>query len=280
MPTLEVDKTAHFVSKCEPKTAVELRPAQELAPAGLPNDPEALIRFALEHKSGVEIIERLTALHDKRRAEMARQAFDDALAAFQAECPIIIKRKDGAKNMYKYAPLDHIVTQTKQLIQRHGFSFSITSEIEQGWVKAVCKIRHTAGHTEPTEFKCPIDGNEKNAMSTPQRYGAAMTFAKRYAFCNGFGILTADEDLDARPDKPKPQGPSTTAPDKASLKELARELWDVTKSVGGTERNWEARNRWMWDESVISDTESAPELTTDRFQAAIKAARAKLSKDA
>ena len=45
-------------------------------------------------------------------------------------------------------------------------------------------------------------------MSDPQKYGGASTYAKRYAFCNGFGILTADEDLDAKSSTPKPQGPA------------------------------------------------------------------------
>ena len=34
-------------------------------------------------------------------------------------------------------------------------------------------------------------------MSAPQKFASAMTFAKRYAFCNAFGILTSDEDVDA-----------------------------------------------------------------------------------
>ena len=36
-------------------------------------------------------------------------------------------------------------------------------------------------------------------MSQTQVEAAALTFAKRYAFCNAFGILTGDEDTDAKP---------------------------------------------------------------------------------
>ena len=35
-------------------------------------------------------------------------------------------------------------------------------------------------------------------MSQTQVEAAALTFAKRYAFCNAFGILTGDEDTDAK----------------------------------------------------------------------------------
>ena len=35
-------------------------------------------------------------------------------------------------------------------------------------------------------------------MTAQQMVGSARTFAMRYAFCNAFGILTGDEDTDAR----------------------------------------------------------------------------------
>jgi hypothetical protein len=35
-------------------------------------------------------------------------------------------------------------------------------------------------------------------MTDTQKYGARNTFAKRYAFMNALGILTGDEDTDAR----------------------------------------------------------------------------------
>ena len=34
-------------------------------------------------------------------------------------------------------------------------------------------------------------------MNAPQQTAATMTYAKRYAFCNAFGIMTGDEDTDA-----------------------------------------------------------------------------------
>jgi hypothetical protein len=35
--------------------------------------------------------------------------------------------------------------------------------------------------------------------SANQDYASALTFAKRYAFCNAFGIMTGDADTDAVP---------------------------------------------------------------------------------
>ena len=44
-------------------------------------------------------------------------------------------------------------------------------------------------------FKVPID--KEGYMNAPQKFASALTFAKRYAFCNAFGILTGDEDDDS-----------------------------------------------------------------------------------
>ena len=249
-----------------------LAPSKEAltAPA---KDPESILRFAIEHGASVETIERIMAVRRELKAEQAKAEFDMAMASFQSKCPVIIKSKAGAKNYYRYAPLDDIVQQVRGLIKEHGFSYKITTDIDTGWVKAVCTVTHAAGHSETSEFKVPIDSKE-NAMSDPQRYAGAMTFAKRYAVCNSFGILTADEDTDAAA-KPKPAGPSTVA-SAPSVKDLARELWKLLEPVRGKEMNWNAANQFLWDEGIIDDTEAAPDFTADRFKLVITKTKAKL----
>jgi hypothetical protein len=63
-------------------------------------------------------------------------------------------------------------------------------------VKVTCIAKHKYGHTEPSSVEVPL-GNKTDIMSQTQVVAAALTFAKRYAFCNAFGILTGDEDTDA-----------------------------------------------------------------------------------
>lgn len=224
---------------------------------------EALLEKAIDAKSAVEVLERLQAMRREVRAEQSKEAFDRAMADFQSECPIIEKKKAGARNAYRFAPLDAIVLQVRELIRKHGFSFTMSSEVSEGWVKALCKVTHESGHSEVSEFKAPVD--DKNPMMTnPQRYGGSMTFAKRYAFCNAFGILTADEDIDGQ-DKTKVQGPSSKQPGEKTLKELCTELWNVTKSIGGTERVWDMRNAWLLENGLLGDTEEFPhQITKER----------------
>ena len=63
-------------------------------------------------------------------AEAAEAAYRESLADFQRVCPIIEKRKviptkSRRRQMYRYAPLDHIVPQVRKLLADHGFSPTI-----------------------------------------------------------------------------------------------------------------------------------------------------------
>ncbi len=162
---------------------------------------EAMITLAIERGATVETIERLMAVRREVRAEQAKEGFDRALAAFQAECPTIRKtskvmNKDGRNVRYQYAPLDAIIFQVKELLQKHGFSYTVNAQALAGSVKAVCKLTHAYGHSESSEFEVPID---KDAYMNPaQQVASALTFAKRYAFCNAAGIMTGDADDDSQ----------------------------------------------------------------------------------
>jgi len=157
----------------------------------------------------VETIEKLMNLQDRWEVKKAKKEYDEAMAKFQCDCPIIKKTKpvkDRTKTIiYNYAPLDSIVAQTKHLIAKHGLSYSIQTEIVgvngETKIMATVKVSHTAGHTETSTFGVPVEhrlsSEGKSLMSAPQEFGSALTFAKRYAFCNAFGILTGDEDNDA-----------------------------------------------------------------------------------
>lgn len=184
---------------------------------------ETLIAQAIEKNVPVETMERLLAMRRELKAEYAKEAYNNAMADFQAECPIIKKDKPGGVTKsgvvaYWYAQLDSIVDQTKELIQKHGFSYMIRTETKEGKVKVACIVNHKLGHQESTDVEVPL-GSQTNVMSAPQVVASALTFAKRYAFCNAFGILTGDQDNDAQiPESPKPEKPHE------SLYEAAKRL--------------------------------------------------------
>lgn len=179
----------------ETAIVAQVAPKQELS-------VEAIIQSAITNNVPVETMERLLAMRRELKQEAAKEAYDTAMAAFQSECPTIVKTKEvftkNGQLAYKYAPIESIVQQVAPYLKKHGFSYSTTMELKENGVRVVCKITHEAGHSEESPMEVPF-GTQTQIMSNSQVAAAASTFAKRYAFCNAFGILTGDEDTDARP---------------------------------------------------------------------------------
>lgn len=176
----------------------------EQVPALPQSDVERFIMTAIEKNLPVETMEKLLSMRRDLRAEQGKAAFDEAMAGFQSTCPIISKDKKveftssrtGRKTSYAYAPLEVIISQVKDLLKTYGFSYSVTAEITpENWVSATCTAKHIMGHQESSSFRVPID--KEAFMNAQQQVAAALTYAKRYAFCNAFGIMTGDQDDDA-----------------------------------------------------------------------------------
>lgn len=179
--------------------------SKDLSLQEIPSNPqgsaEALIAQAISKGVPVATMERLLAMRKELRAEHSKDEFDKSMAGFQFDCPVIQKTKevktDSGKTAYKFAPIDSIITQVKPFLQKHGFSYKSNMEIIDNTIgtqiKVILVVTHSAGHSESTVMTVPL-GNKTNIMSQSQVVAAAQTFAKRYAFCNAFGILTSDED--------------------------------------------------------------------------------------
>lgn len=181
----------------------EIAPQTKMA-VGMPESTsiENMLVLAINKSVPVETMERLLAMRRELKQEAAKEAYDRAMAAFQAECPTIVKTKEVRTNSgglaYKYAPIESIVSQVQPFLKTHGFSYSTTMELKETGVRVICKVTHEQGHSEESPMEVPF-GTKTQMMSQSQVAAAASTFAKRYAFCNAFGILTGDEDTDAAP---------------------------------------------------------------------------------
>lgn len=174
---------------------------------------EKLLTQAVEAKVDVGTMEKLLAMRKELREEWAREQFFAALSELQSRLPILKKTKAVTNKdksiRYKYTPLEEIIKQTKDLIKEMGFSYVIDSEVKENSVKAICKVVHKFGHTETTSFEVPVD--KDSFMNAQQKFASALTYAKRYAFCNAFGILTADEDDDTNKTYPVEEMKKTMA---------------------------------------------------------------------
>ena len=160
---------------------------------------------AISHMHGqgasVEAIERFTALYERMTAKQAEQAFGEALAAFQSDCPPIRKNesakittKTGAQYGYAYASLDMIADTIRPMLAKHGFSYTWDMEESSGSIVCICTLRHKGGHTQRATFKAPMDTEAK--MSGAQKSAAALTYARRQSLVQALGLTTGDGDTD------------------------------------------------------------------------------------
>jgi len=207
------------------------------------NSIDMLISKAVENNVSIETMERLLSMRRELKAEQAKEAFDTDMALFQGECPTIKKTKAGGKTKggmvaYHYAPLESIVEQTKGLISKYGFSYAIKTDITETRVKATCISKHKMGHSESSDVDLPLT-TKTEIMSAPQQVAATITFAKRYAFCNAFGIMTGDDDTDAQEaprEQPKKQQKQTLEQTIQNIREIddPKYLEEIREKISGS----------------------------------------------
>src|SRR3990167_10830807 len=125
--------------------------------------PEVLISQGIEKGLSVDVMERLLAMRTAIKQERAKEESDKAMAAFQSECPPIKRTKSVKTNSgqiaYSYAPLESIVLQVKDLLKKHGFSYSTRMELKNDGVKVTCRAIHQSGHSEESPMEVPF-GNK------------------------------------------------------------------------------------------------------------------------
>ncbi|HSW61745.1 MAG TPA: ERF family protein [Dissulfurispiraceae bacterium] len=217
-------------------------------------DPQALIASAIDKGTPIEVMEKLLNMRDRIRAEQAEMAFREAMKNFQDECPVIKKKKkvlnkNSTTERYRYAPLEDILKQVRPLLSKHGFSYTFTTQQDGTSVTVTCRAHHEAGHTEESSFSVPA---EFEHMTKQQESGSALTYAKRYSFCNAFGIMTGDDDNDGNTGQtrdgdrePTPQEKLNALPDKIKDGMKANGITTVNKALAFCEAH-------KWNEETMN----------------------------
>lgn len=195
----------------------------------------ALMRLVERTDIDPERLEKFLDLQLKMEERQAEKAFNDALASFQGECPIIpksktvnFKSKTGNVTTYDYAPLDEIVHTASPILNRHGLSFSFDVRVENNLTTLYTIIRHRLGHQE--RYVYVFDTIHDDArMNSSQRRKSALTFAKRAGLENALGIVTQGEDDDARRAVDDPIGNETLEQVRRMMKDTDTKESDFLK---------------------------------------------------
>lgn len=140
-------------------------------------------------------LQQIFDIYQKIKEDKARLSFYFALSRLQSELPAIKKNKkaEGSDGeIYFYASYDDIFFEIQPYLQKYGFSLRFDTAYEEKAVVVYCVLTHEDGHFETASFKATV----QNTMDI-QKWGAALTYAKRYSLSLLLGLAT-EEDNDAQ----------------------------------------------------------------------------------
>lgn len=184
--------------------------------------PLALLQQAIDKGINTDDLTKLMDLHERHERNVAAAVYAEALANFQSKCPVIGKKRKATINSskgsysYQFAGYEDVMKQVKPLLDENRIVVTFSTAATDKGLIATCTLR-VGTHSEPHTLEVPIPSMNVNDT---QKYGAALSYAKRYALCAALNIVVGDEDDDA----------STLAPVKTITEEqvLQIEDWIVT----------------------------------------------------
>lgn len=151
----------------------------------------------------------------------------EAYTAFKKAQEEFQTAKKNATNPHfksKYADLSSVLEASLPALHTNGFVFSqsVGSDADGAW--AVTRLLHVCGE-EIVSDRCFLPVPTK----TPQAYGSAITYARRYSASSFLGLETEDDDANAASAKPLPVSatPKATAtqPMQPPVDPLVLKLW-------------------------------------------------------
>lgn len=166
--------------------------------AGVPDTAATLLRAAIEKGIDAEGIKTLAEVYKDMQRIRAEQDFNLDLAAFQAACPVIGKKKEiefptrgGGTFRARYAEMDTLIEDTRALRAQYGFSHSFDREVTATTITVWCILRHRGGHQTRTPFSVPLPKDGR--LSEAHAVAGAVTFCERYAFRGALGLTTGPD---------------------------------------------------------------------------------------
>lgn len=112
----------------------------------------------------------------------------EALVAAQAALPVGVDRNAKA-NYGKYVTLDHLIAETRPIANSFGISihqFPVMNDLGHHVLRTI--VSHTSGERMTADTPLIL------AQNNMQQLGAAVTYARRYAWAAVLGIADADDD--------------------------------------------------------------------------------------
>jgi hypothetical protein len=161
--------------------------------------PMELLQIAVSKDLSIEKIAQLMELQLEWEANEARKAFVQAMNAFKANPPQILKNKHVkfGQTEYDHATLDHVCRAAMEGLSKVGISHRWNVTQSDGLIHVTCVLTHEQGHSEETTLSGPADSSgSKNAI---QAIGSAVTYLQRYTLLAATGLAAGNDNDAASP---------------------------------------------------------------------------------
>jgi len=183
-------------------------------------------------------------------------AIAQAIVKAQAEMPKLLADSDNPYYKSKYIALADLIKEVRPILAKHGLA--VIQGVSGDGEKAVIittRIIHESGEWIEEAFTMPVVAKGAKE-ATPQDYGAAVTYARRYSLAGILGVAS-EEDDDANSISQKPI--EKTAP-KVDLAPLKDRLVEIMKDpLIKPEERESQKKAWAgkWDKLTAEELEAA-----------------------
>lgn len=227
-------------------------------PAGVPAlTPLDLIVRAQDANASPEVLEKYLALYERWREGEAKRAYNNAIAAAQAEIPVIGKNREvdfqtqKGRTNYRYEDLAGVERIVKPVMTKHGLSYRWRTKIENAAILVTCIVSHRDGHSEENMLVGPADtSGNKNPI---QAIGSTQTYLQRYTLKAALGLATS-EDTDGRVEHENPEH------DESAPRTAPRGQRDTPQSI--QEEVVKLFNEWVVGQEFASQQDARNEFKT------------------
>jgi hypothetical protein len=161
--------------------------------------PSELIQMAVSQGADLTQLRELLTLKQVWEKDEARKQYASEMVAVQQKIPLVAKTLKNPQTHSKYASLDAIICQTKEIYTAHGFSISFYEgdSGKDNQMRVCADIIHQLGHRESYYFDVPIEnrGIKGNVnMTSIHAKASASSYGRRYLMCMIWNIPTGDDN--------------------------------------------------------------------------------------
>ena len=179
-------------------------------------------------------------------------------ALIKAKADFLPIKKDKINPHFKsrYADLDSILSACEPALLINGLVISQTIELSESGMILTTTLWHESGESLISKYALP-------QIADSQKFGSALTYARRYAV-SALLSVTADDDDDGNSSQSAPQSPQAKAnkpqasPERASLMQESKDLfalygYDINSGVAFLERTFNVTNRNQLSDSQLRE---------------------------